>query len=266
LLSLQNNLTGESADKLVNLFHLAELDKYAIQKVNSFFWHIKAKGFRELAQMQIASQNHIVRNYLNSKNTILRIEAQMAWIQLNPDDPLGFYDDPNIKLTEWGQLNSLISLKKIGRIPDFGRWLKSPVKSVALFALKMSGIYKQFENVDLVTQRLDDADSEIRFEAICSLGKMALPAPIKELQQLFPKEDLENKKEILHSLILISDNSAIPFFEEVLINEMDTNLRILGAKGIILTDVDGAEKLSYLRKNGDLLLNKIIMHAIDDRI
>jgi hypothetical protein len=42
LLSLHNNLTGESADKLIELFHLAGFTKYSIQKVRRPFWHLKA--------------------------------------------------------------------------------------------------------------------------------------------------------------------------------------------------------------------------------
>jgi hypothetical protein len=208
----------------------------------------------------------MIFKYLNSGNVTLSIEAQLAWIQLNPDDPLSFYDDPNVKLTEWGQLNLLLALKKSGRIPDFGRWLKSMSKSVSLFALKMAGIYKQFDNVDLVTQRLDDNDRDIRREAICALGKMALPSHTTVLQQLFPKEELENKIEIIRSLIMMSEFSSIPFFEEVLLNETDINLRILSAKGLVSLGDIGKEKLDSIFLEADPILKKIIIHAKDNRI
>jgi len=265
LLSLHNNLTGESADKLIELFHLAGFTKYSIQKVRRPFWHLKAKGFRELAQMRI-KENQVIFRYLNSGNVTLSIEAQLAWIQLNPDDPLSFYDDPNVKLTQWGQLNLLLALKKGGQIPDFGRWLTSMGKSVSLFALKMAGNYKQFENVELVTQRLDDDDPEIRREAICALGKMAMPSKASVLQQLFPKEALENKTEIIRSLIMMSESSNATFFEETLLNETDVNLRILSAKGLVSLGNAGISRLNSLLLYADELLGKIIIHAKDNRI
>lgn len=266
LLSLHTNLTGESAEKLIDLFHLAGLQKYTIRKVHHLFWHVKAKGFRELAQMKIKEGNSMIFKCLNSGNTILRIEAQLAWIQLNPDDPLSFYDDPKVQLTEWGQLNSLLSLKKSVEIPDFGRWLKSEGKRVSLFALKMSGIYKQFDNADLVIQRLGDTDCEIRREAICTLGKMAMPSQAYELQQQFMKEEPENKTEIIRSLIMMSDTSNIPFFEKVLLNETDINLRILSAKGLVSLDGIGADRLDSLYLDADQVLKNIITHAKDNRI
>jgi hypothetical protein len=265
LLSLHNNLTGESAQKLIELYHLAGFRKYSIQKVRRSFWNIKAKGFRELAQMRI-KENSMIFKYLNSGNVTLSIEAQLAWIQLNPEDPLSFYDDPNVKLTEWGQLNLLIALKKSERVPDFGRWLKSASKSVSLFALKMAGIYKQFENVDLVAERLDDNDQDIRREAIRALGKLALPSQAKALQKLYPNEDLENKTEIVQALTMLIDPSNVSFFEAVLLNETDINIRILAAKGLISLGEAGNNKLDSIFLTDDPTLRKIIIHAKDDRI
>lgn len=265
LLSLHNNLIGESAERLAELYNLAGFKKYSIQKINRSFWHLKAKGFRELAQMKI-KENYMIYKYLNSGNVTLSIEAQLAWIQLNPDDPLSFYDDPNVKLTEWGQLNLLIALRRSGRIPDFGRWLLSTSKSVSLFALKMEGIYKEFDNVDLVAQRLDDSDKDIRHEAICTLGRLALHSQGYKLQLLFPSEELENKTEIIRSLTMMSESTNIPFFEATLLNETDVNLRILAAKGLVSLGDIGTNRLDLLFLDADPILQKIINHAKDDRI
>ena len=266
LISLHANLTGDSAAKLGELFHMAGLEKYTIRKVIHSSWHLKAKGFRELAQMKIKEGNHLITKYLNSPNAILRIEAQLAWIQLNPDDPLSFFDDPNVELTEWGLLNTLPALKKIDTVPNFGRWLQSPNKSVALSALRMVGIFKQFGNVGLVTQRLGDSDPEIRREAICAIGKMAVPSPGSELQQMFPNEETGNKTEILHAMIMISENSFIPFFKYQLLNETDIGLRILSARGLIFLGANGRDILDSLYNEDDAVLKKIIIHAKDERI
>jgi len=266
LLSLHANLTGESAEKLVGLFHFAGLKKYSILKVHHSSWHLKAKGFRELAQMKIKEENDLISNYLNSKIPMLQIEAQLAWIQLNPDDPLSFLDDPDIRLTEWALLNSLHSLKKIDKTPDFGRWLQSPNKSVTLFAIKMTGIFKQFDNAEMVTQLLQDADPDIRLEAIIALGKMGVPSPGPELKQLFPGEGLINKSEIVRSLMLLSDSQNIPFFEEVLRDETELNLRILAARGFVSFNGIGKERLELIYEAADPVLKKIIIHAKDNRI
>jgi len=266
LLSLHSNLTGDSADKLVELFHLTGLKKYSIRKASNSSWFIKAKGFRELAQMKIEEERGLISKYLNSSNSVLRIEAQMAWIQLNPNEPLSFLSNPNVKLTDWGLLNSLLALKKNDVVPDFGQWLSSLNKGVTLFAIKMSGVFKQFDNVEMVAMRLEDSDLDIRQEAIHALGEMALPSPGYKLRQLFPSEGLLNKKEIIRSLIMMSDSSNIPFFETVLLNEQDINLRILAAKAMVSFNGICDDTLNFMLRDADPLLTSIIIHAKDKRI
>ena len=268
LLSLHSNLLGESADILVNLFYFNGLDKYSIQKVHDKKWFVKAKGFRELSQMGILEGVDLIKPYLNAKNSVLRIEAQMAWIQLNPDNPLSFYDNPDIRLTVWGQLNSLVALKKIGNVPDFRRWVTVPNKDVARFTIRLSGLFKQYENADLVAQRLTDDDPETRRIAIITLGKLAVPSPVQQLKEIYPNETNGNKIEIVIALILIYDMSNIPFFEDILLNDSDSYLRILAAKGLKSLDGEGKERLESLFSNaaGDTLLKNIIIHAKDQRI
>jgi len=261
LLSLHSNLIGESAKKLIELYHFAGLKKYSVKKIYSMFWHIKAKGFRELAQMKITEGNELIYKYLNSKNDVLRLEAQLAWIQLNPDNPDGFYDYPNVQITKWGQLNSLEAFKKIGIIPDFSKWLQNSNKNITIFALKMTGIFKQFGSANVVSILLHDKDSEIRQEAICTLGKMEMASSIDELQNLYSTEDLINKTEIVRALIMISDSTNIGFFKYLLLNETDTNLRILSAKGLVLLGDNGKEILNTIFIEADPFLKKIINHA-----
>ena len=266
LLSLHTHLTGESAEKLVDLFHKAGLKKYSIKKIHSIFWNRKAKGFRELVQMRIYEENQSISKYLNSKNNELRIEAQLAWIELNPNNPNSFLDDTNIVLTDWWQLNALISIKKIGKVPDFGRWIENANDSVAIFAIKMVGIFKQYANIDLVVKRLGSTNHKVRLEAINTLGKVALPAPIPELQRLYPLENFVNKKQILNSLTLISDSDNIPFFCNTLLYEKEVFLRILSAKGLVSLGPVGIDKINLLLLDADDVLKKIIIHAKDDRI
>ena len=261
LLSLHSNLIGESAKKLVELFNCAGLKKYSIKKIKSRFWHIKAKGFRELAQMNIVEGNKMIYKYLNSKNNVLRLEAQLAWIQLNPDNPYSFYDFPNIQVTKWGQLNSLEVLKKIGIVPDFGKWLQNSNKNITIFALRMTGVFKQFDSNEAVSSLLSDKDSEIRREAIITLGKMEITVSADELRNLYCKEDIPNKTEIVRALIMISDVASNSFFKNIILNETDNTLRILASKGLLLSGGNGIDIINEILFQADPVLTSIIKHA-----
>ena len=266
LLSLHDNLSGESAVQLEELFVKAGLEKYAIKKINSPFWHVKAKGFRELAQMKISSENHLISKYLNSKNLMLRLEAMLAWIQLNPEDPLSYFDDPKIQFTEWGQINSLNALKRIGSDSDFGRLMQSSNKSAVVFALKMAGIFKQFDTAELVIEKLYDSDEEIRREAIIAFGMMELPGSNISLKEIYYGEEAANKTEILNSMILSEDQQNAPFFEGILCYGTDVKIRILAAKGLVKLGKKSEKVLESILRQADTSLKLIIMHAKDNRI
>ena len=66
------------------------LDRDSIKRANDFRWHKKIKGFRELAFMNIKDANNVIYKALNSKNEILRMEAQIALVRLTDEDPFGF--------------------------------------------------------------------------------------------------------------------------------------------------------------------------------
>jgi len=92
--------------------------------------------------MDITEANDKISKSLKSKNDILRMEAQLALIRLNEDDPFGFLDHLTHHFTLWEQLNvyELITLHNLP-IPEFSRWTTSNNKSVVIFALRMIQVF-----------------------------------------------------------------------------------------------------------------------------
>jgi LysM repeat protein len=266
LLSLKANFTGESSERLTTLYLRLHLKEYSIRKVHHSGWHIKAKGFRELSAMNITDINNEIALYLNHRNIMLRVEARIAWIKLNPDDRLNFLNNPNIQLTEWGQLNAFLTLKNGNFEQDFAEWLSSRNRKVACYALKMTGILKQIDNIKLVIKRLDDDDELIRREAIVALGKFEMKEAVPKLTAKFPNESLINKCKILRALISISDTSTIGLFKEVLTTEINFDIQLLAAKGLFSMGHDGKEFMNKISLTADHTLKSIIKHASDTRI
>lgn len=81
-----------------------------------------------------------IERCLNSSNEILRMEAKLAWIRLDIDDPLSFLDKLEHDFTPWEQLHvfEMIKRNKV-TLPDFSRWLNSPNETVVLFCRRMIG-------------------------------------------------------------------------------------------------------------------------------
>jgi HEAT repeat protein len=162
----------------------------------------------------------------------------------------------------------LVALRKIGNVPDFRRWITVLNKDVARFTIKLSGLFKQYENADVIAQRLSDSDPEIRKMAIITLGKLAMPYSVPELRELYLTDNQSNKAEIIISLIMIYDMSNIPFFKDILLSDTESYLRILAARGLRSLDGDGKIHLENIYSNAgdDTLLKNIIIHAKDQRI
>ena len=84
IIDVMINLKGEIKQKAKDLYLSLGLKKDSMVKARSRKWHLKIKGYRELAFMDIRDANeHIIRS-LESNNEILRMEAQIALVRLSP--------------------------------------------------------------------------------------------------------------------------------------------------------------------------------------
>ena len=82
MIDVSVNLKGDAEEKLCGLYLYLGLDRDSINRANDYRWHKKIKGFRELAFMNIKDANDAIYKALNSKNEILRMEAQIALVRL----------------------------------------------------------------------------------------------------------------------------------------------------------------------------------------
>src|SRR4030042_1156565 len=90
IIDVSVNLKGDSEEKLSNLYKELGLCYVLIRKAYSRKWHLKVKGFRELAFMNIRDANEEIYKALNSVNEILRMEAQIALVRLSGENPFMF--------------------------------------------------------------------------------------------------------------------------------------------------------------------------------
>jgi hypothetical protein len=126
MIDVSVNLKGDAEEKLCGLYLYLGLDKDSIDRANNFRWHKKIKGFRELAFMNIKEANQVIYKALNSKNEILRMEAQIALVRLTDEDPFSFLFQLRRPFSLWEQitLHELIIQHDLP-VPEFKKWLKA---------------------------------------------------------------------------------------------------------------------------------------------
>jgi hypothetical protein len=261
------NLSGDAAEKLRGLYYKLNLDVDSKRKVYSLKWHIKVKGFRELAFMNAREANDEIVRCLQSNNSILRMEAQLALVRLNDNDRFSFLDHIKRPLTKWEQLNihEMIVSHNL-EVPDFKRWLDSPNRTVVIFALSMIKVFKQNESWERVIELLKNDDEEIRKTAIYVLGALRIRQAAKALKNHYKFEVYENMLAILLALGKIADESAIKFLIMVIDKEDDVQLQIEAARALRDTGENGQKALEKLMHSDYKNYQIIIKHVLDKRI
>ncbi|HSV87933.1 MAG TPA: HEAT repeat domain-containing protein [Bacteroidales bacterium] len=240
MLWLHRNLYGETAKRLQDLYFNLNLYGDSLKKLSSSFWAVKASGFRELAQMEVSDVAPEIMEYVNSKNTILRMEAQLALVNLKPDDPLGFLDNLKLHLTEWEQINILNTLlHNEVKIDSFERWMSSKNESVVIFSLNLARFFNHTHSLTKVSKLVYHENSSVRLAAIKALGSFEFPENTALFMDSYlnhlPVENTGNdvfynlkmsgnRLAAIEALEVISTETDIPFFEFVLRNEKEFDI------------------------------------------
>jgi hypothetical protein len=267
MIDLSITLTGLEKERLKELYVTLRLDKDSHRKAFHRKWHIKAKGFRELAFMDIHSANEEIIHCLSSKNDILRMEAQFAMVRLNPDNSFGFLDFLEKRFTLWEQLNvyETITFHHL-ELPNFEKWLLSKNKSVVLFALRMISVFKQTSTYNTLIQLLTHSDAEIRHQAITVIGNLKLVEALPHLKRIYKNETYGNCIAIIQTNSRIPDPNMLGFLKLVLDKEDDVQLQIEAAMAINKMGEIGSTALNKLLNSDYKNYQIIIKHVLDKRI
>lgn len=266
ILSLHANLYGDSSRKLENLFRKTGLVKHSLKKANSGKWDIKARGITEIVKMNISEGKGIIKNNLDSGNPFIASIAQNAWIEINDEQTDTFLNIPGVTLSDWWQISAINSYKKKEIIPDFGKWIDHENVNVSRFAIRMCGIFKQYNNLDKIISEIDSQDSSVRVEAINAAGLFAMPDALEKLEMRYHLEENPVKRRIIKAMTYICDCQSLAFYNEVMATEKDPIIRIMTAKAIIKLGAEGEELLDYITLKADDTMLSIIRHAKDKMI
>lgn len=267
MIDLSITLSGDEKERLKLLYLELKLDRDSYKKALSSKWHIKAKGFRELAFMNIHSADKEIARCLSSRNNILRMEAQFAMIRLNPDNSFGFLDELEKKFTLWEQLNvyETITFHHL-ELPNFEKLLFSKNNSVVLFALRMIKVFKQSTAYSSLVKLLAHENPEVRNLTIQVLGNLKLKDSLIHLKRIYKTETYENCIAILHAMANMPDEEMLGFLKLVLDKEDDVQLQIEAAIAINKISEKGPTTLNNLLNSDYKNYQIIVKHVLDKRI
>lgn len=267
MIDLSINLSGDTKDKLRDLFFALKLEQDSIRKVYNRKWHVKVKGFRELAFMDIVEANDQIVRCLRSKNDIIRMEAQLAMVRLSHGDAFGFLDHLEKPFTLWEQLTVYETIMYHNLpVPNFDRWLFSKNKTVVMFALRMIDIFKQRETYPNLFWMLVNEDPEIRNLTIRTIGNLKIKEAAPHLKRLYKNETYQNCLAIIQAISKIPNEKTLNFLKLVIDKEEDVQLQIEAAMAIHKLGEVGKAELQKMMDSDYKNYQIIIKHVLDKRI
>lgn len=267
IIDLAKTLVGEEKLRLRELYLHLELHHDSFRKAMSRKWHIKAKGFRELAFMNIPDANNEIKRCLSCRNPVLRMEAQFALIRLDPENEYGFLNRLEKKFTLWEQLNiyETIIFHNL-KLPDFENLLYSENSSVICFALRMIHVFKLKKTFTSMVALLTHKDPEVRKLTIQVMGNLKIRDSLPYLKKIYKQETYDNCLTIIQAMAMINDESMLNFLKLVLDKEDDVQLQIEAAKAINRIAHKGPETLTKLLASDYKNYQIIVKHVLDKRI
>ncbi|MCW3090953.1 MAG: hypothetical protein JWP81_2022 [Ferruginibacter sp.] len=246
LMELKKSLSGVSGDNIQKVYSQLNLQEISLKRLESKYWHVKARGLQELAVMHQDAYHEKVFELTNNKDTMVRMEAQISIVRLKGYSGLQFFDTLSYPLSEWHQLN-LLSL--LGHLPLSNEdgilsWLKSFNLSVVQFSLKLIGEQHAVEFHDEVINCLGHPEIIVRREAILCLGQMPSQEAATALKAHYLVEPDKNLQMIVIQILRKTGSHLDLPFLHILQNGEDLDIKLVADRSVLyLQKINGNRQI-----------------------
>ncbi len=211
LIRTQQSIIGSKNEKLNKLY--AQIPPYgeSVSKVNSWGWYRKARGIREIYEMNQHQYFDRIFKYRNHRNVYVRREAQIAMVVFRGWESLRFLSYLKRNMTLWQQIKIVEKLYDNYPKPEL-KWLRKAYKSERSFAkCLLMRIIRKFElhsEIDFILKHLFHPDYNLRETAIYCLGTFAVSSEHMDfIKKNYSK--LPNSSQQALLLDYISENSEL---------------------------------------------------------
>ncbi|SFA53280.1 hypothetical protein SAMN04488511_11216 [Pedobacter suwonensis] len=240
----KRNVSGQYGDNLRQLYIQLGLDKKALRLLESRKWHLQAYAIQQIGTMGLKEHLARVYRYTNCKNNLIRMEAQIAVLNLIGFEGLRFLDIISYQITDWQQIRLLKELSTVPQteLTGIDKWLSSENASVTIFALKLARNYRRYELYENIVSCLDHNNPNVRKQAIATLTDIYVENTSEVLLARFERETYQNQIAIMNAIAVIGDVQNV----STLLSYLDTEkaqMKFAVARAIINGNKTGLECL-----------------------
>lgn len=261
-LKLKNEISGETADAIQNLYYQTGLIDSATAKLKSKKWDNIARAIRELNQFEIKETHDEIIQLINHPRKEVRNEIQKYLVKLFRFEGLKFLDVLENPLSEWDQIQLLEILNKFNNleIPDMNNWLYSKNDSVVLFTIKLVRIYNQFEAQEAIVALFNHSNIEIRIAAINIVNHLGIYEAIEIIKTDLSSRTLEEQIAFFKMMEEMAMPNDIPFVKDYIEHE-NFYIRISVMKIMNLITVDSNNTFKVNTITPDFSIDKNLTKA-----
>jgi hypothetical protein len=215
MLEVQRDGLPETRNQISALYQYFGLHHRALRQLESRKWDVVSRAISELTEMQVRQAYDAIKEHVNSKNSVVRKQAQLATVQLKEEGIQFFLDTVRYPISQWQQVKILeiLTSKSEFTVPRFRDWLFSENQDVVLFALRLIRVFRQMDASQALLMFLNHRSERIQVAALECIGEFKYAPARWSLRSGFEKASTELKIHILDALQAIGNTEDISWMD-----------------------------------------------------
>lgn len=216
MLEVQRDGLPETRNQISALYQYFGLHERALRQLESRKWDKVSRAISELTEMQVRQAYDAIKEHVNSKNSIVRKQAQLATVQLKEEGIQFFLDTARYPISQWQQVKILeiLTSRSENTVPRFRDWLVSENQDVVLFALRLIRVFRQMDASQALLMFLNHKSERIQVAAVECIGEFKYDPARWALRSRYEKGSTELKIHILDALQAIGNSEDIPWLDQ----------------------------------------------------
>jgi hypothetical protein len=254
MLEVQRDGLPETRKQISALYQYFGLHDRALQHLESRKWDKVSRAISELTEMQVSQAYDAIKEHVNSKNSVVRKQAQLATIQLKEEGIQFFLDTAGYPISQWQQVKILeiLTSNPEFKVPSFRDWLVSENQDVVLFALRLIRVFRQIDAQQALLMFLNHKSERIQVAAVECIGDFKYDPARWSLRSIYEKASTELKIHILDALQAIGNTEDISWLDQQ--TRVDASFLVRSKARLVVNTLQPVVGLTQMGIQGELEL------------
>ena len=252
MLEVQRDGLPETRNQISALYQYFGLHHRALRQLESRKWDVVSRAISELTEMQVRQAYDAIKEHVNSKNSVVRKQAQLATVQLKEEGIQFFLDTVRYPISQWQQVKILeiLTSKSNFTVPRFRDWLVSENQDVVLFALRLIRVFRQMDASQALLMFLNHKSERIQVAAVECIGDFKYDPARWSLRSRFERASTELKIHILDALQAIGNTEDISWLDQQA--QEDSSFLVRSKARVVVNTLQPEAGLSEIGIQGEL--------------